>query len=99
MRQKRITSIIAILLLGVFLGIKALDYHPLTHSQDEPVKCELCTLSLLHENTSFDRVKSISFVSLCWEKPMETIGQVNLLLFEDDPVFPALFGRPPPFIG
>lgn len=99
MRQKRFTSVIAILLLGVFLGIKALDYHPLTHSQDEPVKCELCTLSLLHESTSFDRVTSISYSPLCLEKPMETAGQVYVILFEDDPVFPTLFGRPPPFLG
>ncbi|NER09328.1 hypothetical protein SAMN06265375_1011176 [Muriicola jejuensis] len=99
MRHKRFTSVIAILLLGVFLGIKALDYHPLTHSQDEPVKCELCTLSLLHESTSFDRVVSVTYTPVFWDKRMESMGPVAIILFEDDPVFPSLFGRPPPFLG
>ncbi len=100
MHVKRFTSLIALLLLGIFLGIKALDYHPLTHAQDDDrVKCELCTFSLLNESTSFDQVTISTSIPVLWSGPRGDISQALVSIPEKDRVNPTLFGRPPPAIG
>ncbi len=97
MRLKRFTSIIALLLLGVFLGIKALDYHPLTHAQDDDrVKCELCTLSLLNESTSYDQVSNSIDLPVLWISPQTETSLAQFFAPKEDRVYPTLFGRPPP---
>ncbi|WP_188369592.1 hypothetical protein [Muriicola marianensis] len=100
MQVKRFTSVIALLLLGIFLGIKSLDYHPLTHAQDDDrVKCELCAFSLLHESTSFDQVTFSTAIPVLWSGTHSDISQALVSTKETDRVDPTLFGRPPPAIG
>ena len=44
----------AILLLVLFLGAKAMEFHPLGHSEDgDTDRCELCDFALLVKATPF----------------------------------------------
>lgn len=100
MRVKRSTSVIAFLLLAIFLGIKSMDYHPLTHAQDEEqVTCELCIFSLVQESTSFDQVTLSTNLPVLWSGTRGDISQSPMANKETEKVYPTLFGRPPPAIA
>jgi hypothetical protein len=97
MRNKVFSSAVAILFLGILLGIKALDYHPLAHSQDaDEVNCELCTFSLLNEAISYDRVTSSPSIAPVPETPVRELCPEPIAIYLDARSHSALFGRPPP---
>ncbi len=88
------------LFLGILLGIKAMDYHLLTHAQDaDEVKCELCTFALLNEVTPFDNVPSEPIVQGIPESPLSELLPAREPLFIEVPTYSALFGRPPPSLS
>lgn len=91
---------IVILFLGILLGIKALDYHPLTHGQDsDAVKCELCIFSIWNESHSFDNSAYSGLPIVNWVFHDERVIDFHKSIPVEEYTDTTLFGRPPPFLS
>jgi len=96
MRPAKIVT--TILLFGLFLAAKGMSYHSLSHSGDsDTVQCEICDHALLYEITPFDTATPPSFPADFTIISMYQFSDTLKEAIFEDPSFPALFGRPPPF--
>ena len=89
-----------LLFLGIILGIKAMDYHPLTHTDDsDSVKCELCLFSQLNEAISYDGVTSFSVSPFLWGEPYRQAPDFLKAITTEEFSYATLFSRPPPYLS
>ncbi len=99
MRQNFVKILFSFILLGLFLGVKGLSYHALSHDDTgDTISCELCEFALLHETISYDLVVQSYFPAPSIQIPLQ---QTSSSLFElniEDAYNQAQFGRPPPFV-
>ncbi len=90
-------TFISLLLLTLFIGIKGLSYHPMTHAEEgDQVKCELCAFTFLNEVTSFNTVSPTALSVLFIEAPIQELPGTFTVTYIKESSFPVLFGRPPP---
>lgn len=92
---KRLLS--AVFLLSLFLGSKGLEFHALSHEQDNnQVTCEWCDYALVLQSTPLEpaTIAHLDFAS--------TVSGQNQILTcylsnpQDRLAWEPLFGRPPP---
>lgn len=97
MRQNSVKILFSFILLGLFLGVKGLSYHALSHDDTaDTVSCELCEFALLNETITYDLAAQSDFPAPFMQTPiLETscsLSEVNI----ENPFYQILFGRPPP---
>ncbi len=54
MKLRQFHTFAPLLLLLVFLGSKSLEYHPLSHSDEDRASCEWCDFALVLQATPFE---------------------------------------------
>ena len=85
--------------LVLFIGAKALEYHPLSHSDDGPTdRCELCDYALLMESTPFSAPEP-TIVEVPFIFPIEaeiTLSFSYTLVSQE--IEAGQFYRPPPAV-
>jgi hypothetical protein len=100
MGNNSVKTLISLLLLTLFIGIKGLSYHPMTHAEEgDQVKCELCAFTYLNEVTSFNTVSETAVAVLYVEGPAYELPGTFTVTYFKESSFPVLFGRPPPAIS
>jgi len=89
----------ALFLLSLFLGSKGLEFHALSHEQDnDQVTCEWCDYALVLQSTPFEPA-TVSHLDLI---PTAAVQNPILSDFLSNPqerlAWEPLFGRPPPSV-
>ncbi|MBT8280580.1 MAG: hypothetical protein KJO16_03310 [Muriicola sp.] len=97
MRQNSAKILFSFILLGLFLGVKGLSYHALSHDDTgDNISCEICEFALLNETISYDLAGQTDFPAPLVQIPIRqssfTLSEVNF----EVPFYQILFGRPPP---
>jgi hypothetical protein len=91
-------TFLSVFLLFLFLAIRGLSYHPITHAgESNQINCELCDLVLLSELTPV-----LNSAPPAYEIPFTTVivttSAIGYTDFPGKPIAKAcLFSRPPPF--
>ncbi|NNJ87770.1 MAG: hypothetical protein HKP53_00085 [Eudoraea sp.] len=99
MRQNSVKIIFSFILLGLFLFVKGLSYHALSHDDTgDTISCELCEFALLNETISYDLAVQSDLPAPSLQTPLQqtsgSLYEVNIEVAFDQ----VLFGRPPPFV-
>ena len=91
---------LSIFLLLLFLGGKGLEYHPLTHSDENaPNECELCDFAILDLETPYTPGEEPTF-DPCSHSAIEvTRPESSLPVFTSGQMTMGYFCRPPPSPG
>lgn len=90
---------ISLLLLTIFLSIRLVGLHELTHSEDElSEECELCEVVISSNTTAFFSNENFDFeeqIALNFE---DEIFYEYKSQFVQSKITSTLFGRPPPTV-
>lgn len=89
----------ALFLLALFLGSKGLEFHALSHEQDnDQVTCEWCDYALVLQSTPFEpaTVSDLDFIPTA--STQNQILTCYLSHAQDRLAWEPLFGRPPPSV-
>ena len=89
----------ALFLLALFLGSKGLEFHALSHEQDnDQVTCEWCDYALVLQSTPFEPATVSHLVFTPTESAQNSIPAKYLCSSQDRLAWEPLFGRPPPSV-
>jgi hypothetical protein len=87
----------AILLLMLFLGAKAMEFHPMGHTEDGASdRCELCDFALLVKTTPFAPSEQTKLESPVELSPVTAVSIPSTQILISQELEAGQFYRPPP---
>jgi len=89
----------ALFLVSLFLGSKGLEFHALSHEQNnDQVTCEWCDYALVLQSTPFEPATVSQLDSIPTASDQNQLHTCYLSIPQDRLAWEPLFGRPPPSV-
>lgn len=96
----RTRTFLSFSLLFIFISVKGLSYHPLTHSgEDKQAQCELCDFVLLNELTPIFLPGYTTVEAPAFQIPIKETATAVIQAHLDDSMKASHFCRPPPSLS
>ncbi len=99
MKMRQLHWFASLFLLLIFLGSKSMEYHTVTHVDEDSMECEWCDFALLLQATPFEPA------SVASAEMVATLIETRRANYLFTPVFVAKesdfrnFSRPPPSLS